>query len=124
VGAEVAFTGGEKLLPPDGLMLFSVGVGAADDVVGVVLEGLGDSLLPHAVNVPIAMIALPPATSASWRVKRDDFMVLVLSNPRSGPVGFAGLCGSNANVNIVEHSGQTLGTLVPESVADSACYDQ
>jgi hypothetical protein len=69
VGAGVAFTGGVKLLPPVGLMLFSVGDGATDDddedVVGVVLEGLGVSVLPHAVNAPIATIALPPATSAS-----------------------------------------------------------
>jgi hypothetical protein len=81
VGAGVAFTGGVKLLPPVGLMLFSVGDGATDDedVVGVVLEGVGVSVLPHAVNAPIATIALPPATSASWRVKRADFMFL--SNP-------------------------------------------
>jgi hypothetical protein len=45
-GRGGAFTGGEKLLPPVGLMLFSVGVGdgATDDVVVVVevLEGAGD----------------------------------------------------------------------------------
>ena len=77
----MAFTGGVKLLPPVGLMLFSVGDGATDDeeVVGVVLEGVGVSVLPHAVRAPIAMIALPPATSASCRVKRADFMFL--SNP-------------------------------------------
>lgn len=86
LGAGVAVTGGVNLLPPVGSMLFSVGDGAADDVVGVVLDGLGDWLLLQAVNAPIAMIALPPATSASRRVKRSDFMVLVLSNPRRGPV--------------------------------------
>jgi hypothetical protein len=92
VGAGVAFTGGVKLLPPVGLMFFSVGDGATDDdeVVGVVLEGVGVSVLPHAVNAPIATIALPPAMSASLRVKRADFIVLVLSNPRSGPVKVCG----------------------------------
>ena len=64
-------TGGEKLLPPVGLRPFSVGLGlgdgATDDVVVVVvLDGAGDSLLLQpAVSAPIAMIALPPATSAS-----------------------------------------------------------
>ena len=88
----MAFTGGVKLLPPLGLMDFSVGDGATDDeeVVGVVLEGVGVSVLPHAVSAPIAMIALPPAMSASLRVKRADFIVLVLSNPRSGPVRVCG----------------------------------
>jgi hypothetical protein len=79
VGAGVALTGGEKLLPAVGLMLFSVGDGVtADDdvVVGVVLDGLGDSLLLQpAVNAPIAMIAPPPAMSASRRAIRSDFMV-------------------------------------------------
>lgn len=87
----MAFTGGEKLLPAVGLMLFSVGDGATvDDVVGVVLDGLGDSLLLHAVSAPMAMIALPPATSASRRVKRSDFIILVLSNPLCGLVRVCG----------------------------------
>jgi hypothetical protein len=88
----VAFTGGVKLLPPVGLILFSVGDGATDDeeVVGVVLEGVGVSVLPHAVRPPSAMIALPPATSASLRVKPAGFIVLVLSNPRCGPVRVCG----------------------------------
>jgi hypothetical protein len=82
----MAVTGGVNLLPPDGSMLFSVGDGATDVVV-VVLEGLGFSpVLQPAVSAPMAMIALPPATSASRRVKRSDFIVLVLSNPLCGPV--------------------------------------
>lgn len=71
--------GGVKLLPSEGLRLFSVGLedGATDvvDVVEVVvvvdvLDGAGDSLLLQpAVNAPMAMSALPPATSASRRAK-------------------------------------------------------
>lgn len=78
VGAGGAFTGGEKLFGPPGVMLFSVGDGATDDVVVVVvLDGLGDSLPPQpAVNVAMAMTALPPATKASRRPKRPDFMML------------------------------------------------
>ncbi|WP_161600489.1 hypothetical protein [Mycolicibacterium hodleri] len=77
VGAGGAFTGGEKLLGPPGVRLFSVGDGATDDVVVVVvLDGLGDSLPPQpAVNVAIATTALPPTTNATRRPKRPDFMI-------------------------------------------------
>jgi hypothetical protein len=88
VGAAGAFTDGEKLLPPPGVMFFSVGDGAAGDVVVVVvvLDGLGDSLPPQpADNAAIATIALPPATSASRRVKRSDFMIFVQSIPGWSP---------------------------------------
>jgi hypothetical protein len=90
-GRGGAFTGGEKLLPPVGLMLFSVGVGVAvgdgatDDVVVVVevLEGAGDSVPLHpAVKAPMAIIALPPATSAKRRAQRSDFIVRVQSCPQ------------------------------------------
>jgi hypothetical protein len=111
VGAGVAFTGGVKLLPAVGLMLFSVGDGVADgEVVGVVLEGLGDSLPPQpAVNAPIAMIALPPATSASRRAIRSDFIVLVQSNPRCGPLqGLRASEEATLMSILVEHSEQTL----------------
>jgi hypothetical protein len=85
-----ALTGGEKLLPPVGLMLFSVGDGETDDVVDVVvvvvLDGAGDSLLLQpAVSAPMTTIALPPATSASRRAKRPDFMISSNLNPRKGP---------------------------------------
>jgi hypothetical protein len=88
-GAGGAFTGGEKLLPPPGVMFFSVGEGAADDEVGVVvLDGAGVSLpLQPAVNAPIAMIALPPATSASRRAKRPEVMFLVSYLVRNFPFG-------------------------------------
>ncbi|MDT5152094.1 MAG: hypothetical protein QOI01_3827 [Mycobacterium sp.] len=86
-GRGGAFTGGEKLLPPVGLMLFSVGVGdgATDDVVVVVevLEGAGDSVPLHpAVKAPMAIIALPPATSAKRRAQRYDFIVGVQYFPQ------------------------------------------
>jgi hypothetical protein len=50
---------------------FSVGEGATEVVVVVVVDGLGSfsAVLQPAVNAPIAMIALPPATSASRRAK-------------------------------------------------------
>ncbi|MET4432529.1 hypothetical protein ABIA65_005851 [Mycolicibacterium sp. 624] len=69
---------GEKLFPPPGVMFFSVGEGATEDVVVVVVvDGLGSSLVPQpAVSAPIAMIAPPPATNASRRAKRPDFMLL------------------------------------------------
>ena len=39
---------GEKLFPPPGVMFFSVGEGATEDVVGVVVvDGLGSSLVPQ-----------------------------------------------------------------------------
>lgn len=70
---------GEKLFPPPGVMFFSVGEGATEDVVVVVVvDGLGSfSLVPQpAVSAPIAMIAPPPATNASRRAKRPEFMLL------------------------------------------------
>jgi len=74
VGAGGAMTGGVNLLPPVGLIDFSVG--DTDVVVGVVLEGLGFSPPPQpAVSAPMAMIALPPATSATRRAKRPDFNI-------------------------------------------------
>jgi hypothetical protein len=91
VGRGGALTGGEKLLPPVGLMLFSVGDGEGDGatdvvVVVVVLEGAGDSLLLQpAVSAPMAMIAPPPATSASRRAKRPEFMICSNLNPRVRP---------------------------------------
>jgi hypothetical protein len=90
-GRGGAFTGGEKLLPPVGLMFFSVGDGATDVVVVVVvvvvvLEGAGDSVPPHpAVKAPMAIIALPPATSAKRRAQRSDFMISSNLNPRIRP---------------------------------------
>jgi hypothetical protein len=71
-----ARTVGEKLFAPPGVMAFSVGVGETDVVVVVVLEGLGDSLPLHAVSVPMAMIAPPPAISATRRAMRSDFIVV------------------------------------------------
>ena len=77
VGAGGATTVGEKLLAPPGVTFFSVGDGVADDVVVVVvLDGAGFSLLLQPVSAPIAMIALPPATSASRRAKRPEFIIL------------------------------------------------
>jgi hypothetical protein len=57
---------------------FSVGDGATGDVVVVVVvDGVGSSLvLQPAVSAPIAMIAPPPATNASRRAKRPEFMML------------------------------------------------
>lgn len=57
-------------------MLFSVGVtDGAVVVVVVVLLGAGFSLLLQpAVNAPIVMIAPPPMTNATRRVKRSAFM--------------------------------------------------
>jgi hypothetical protein len=81
VGAPGAITGGEKLLPPVGLMPFSVGDGdgATDEVVVVVvvLDGLGFSPPPQpAVSATIVMIAAPPAMTGRRRARRSDFMVL------------------------------------------------
>jgi hypothetical protein len=68
---------GEKLFAPPGVRFFSVGVGATEDVVVVVVDGLGSSLVPQpAVSAAIATIALPPATKASRRAKRPEFMLL------------------------------------------------
>jgi len=75
VGAGGAFTGGEKLFAPPGVMLFSVGVTDDVVVVVVVLLGAGFSLLLQpAVNAPIVMIAPPPMTNATRRVKRSVFI--------------------------------------------------
>ena len=64
VGAGGAFTGGEKLLAPPGVRLFSVGVTDGAVVVVVVLLGAGVSLLlEQAVSAPIVMIAPPPMTN-------------------------------------------------------------
>ena len=78
VCAGGAMTDGLKLLGPPGVMFFSVGEGeGATDVVVVVVVGLGSSLLVQpAVSAPIAMIAPPPATSASRRAIRPEFMIL------------------------------------------------
>ena len=75
MGAGGAFTGGEKLLAPPGVRLFSVGVTDGAVVVVVVLLGAGVSLLlEQAVSAPIVMIAPPPMTNARRRVKRSVFM--------------------------------------------------
>jgi hypothetical protein len=80
VPAGGARTEGEKLFAPPGVTFFSVGDGATADVVVVVVvvvDGLGSSLVLHpAVKAPIAMIAPPPATNASRRAKRSEFMLL------------------------------------------------
>jgi len=98
-------TGGVNLLPPVGLIDFSVG--DTDVVVGVVLEGLGFSPpLQPAVSAPMAMIALPPATSATRRAKRPDFNIPDLSfYPR---VMFADDGVTNRNVNIMAQFRQTV----------------
>ena len=71
---------GLKLFAPPGVRLFSVGDGGVVVVV-VVLDGAGDSLLPQAaVSEPMAMIALPPATSARRRTQRSDFIVDPIPN--------------------------------------------
>jgi hypothetical protein len=78
VGAGGAFTGGEKRLPPVGLMLFSVGETLGDGasvvvvvvvVVGVV-EGPLDPLPPQAVSAPMEMKAATPRPAAARRVNR------------------------------------------------------
>ena len=102
MGAGGVFTGGEKLLGPPGVRLFSVGV-TDDVVVLVVLEGAGVSLLLQpAVSAPMVMIAPPPMTSANRRVKRSVFMFfpnpipVLRSNDRVRGRGWL-----DANVNIV-----------------------
>jgi hypothetical protein len=75
---------GEKELPgPAGAIAFSVGeavaaleLGAGADVVAVVVEGASFSLDGlQAVRVPTATNAAPPATIASRRVRRSEFMM-------------------------------------------------
>ena len=64
-------TGGLKELPPEGLMLFSVGVtDGAVVVVSVVLDGAGFSLPPQAVSAPMEMNAAMPRPAATRRVFR------------------------------------------------------
>ena len=84
VGAGGATTPGVNRLPPVGLMVFSVGAGAAGAlllggaevvavVVGVVvLDGACFPLLPHpAVSVPSPINAAPAATATMRRPKRE-----------------------------------------------------
>jgi hypothetical protein len=76
---------GEKEFPPPGVRAFSVGEGAAElelgagagaDVVAVVVDGASFSLDGlHAVRVPMATNAAPPATIAIRRVRRSEFMM-------------------------------------------------
>ncbi len=74
---------GEKEFPPPGVRAFSVGdgateldVGAGADVVAVVVEGASFSVVGlHAVSVPMATSAVPPATIAIRRVRRPEFMM-------------------------------------------------
>jgi len=83
---------------------FSVGEGATEVVVVVVVDGLGSfsAVLQLAVNAPIAMIALPPATSASRRAKRPEVMFLVSYLVRDYPFGgFADGRVINVSVNIL-----------------------
>jgi hypothetical protein len=69
-GAPGAVTAGEKLLPPVGLMLFSVGDTDTEldgavvvvEVVGVV-DGASLPLLPHPAIRPIVIRATPPAVA-------------------------------------------------------------
>jgi hypothetical protein len=80
VGAGGAFTGGLKLLPPVGLMLFSVGETDGDVLVGVVvLDGDGVSPPPQAVSAPIETNAAMPRPAATRRVRR---LFMMLSNLR------------------------------------------
>jgi hypothetical protein len=91
-------------------MLFSVGVGATDDVVVVVvLDGVGDSvLLQPAVRAPIAMIAPPPATSARRRVRRPEIMISSNLIPEMCQALRARARWLNADVNMMPHLEQTL----------------
>jgi hypothetical protein len=82
VGAGGAFTGGLKLLPPVGLMLFSVGdTDGGVVVVVVVLDGPPVSPPPQAVNAPIEMKAATPIPAATRRVSR---LVMMQSYPCCG----------------------------------------
>jgi hypothetical protein len=117
VGAGGAFIGGEKLLGPPGVRLFSVGV--TDVVVVVVLEGAGVSvLLQPAVSAPIVMIAPPPMTSAKRRVRRSVFMFYpnpipeLRSNDRLRGRGWL-----YANVNIMPQIEQRAGRITRRNAA-------
>jgi hypothetical protein len=78
---------GVKTLPPVGLMLFSVGEGAAvldcgDVVVVVVVIGAWLLLLPHpAVTAPTTTRATPAAAAIARRSVRLEFMVNILFPP-------------------------------------------
>lgn len=104
VGAGGAFTGGEKLLGPPGVRLFSVGVTDVVVVV-VVLEGAGVSLLLQpAVSAPMVMIAPPPMTRARRRVKRSVFMFVPNPIPELRTDDrLRGRGWLYANVNIMPH---------------------
>jgi hypothetical protein len=84
-GAPGAVTAGEKLLPPVGLMLFSVGDtdaeldGAVVVVVVEVVEGASLPLPPHPASSPIVMIAAPPAATIVRRPKGFELIVNILS---------------------------------------------
>ena len=77
MGGGGAITVGVNMLPPVGLMLFSVGVGVGDGdgdvvVVGVVVpDGASLPPLPHAVASELRAInsAAPPTTTGR-RIKR------------------------------------------------------
>src|SRR3954471_5923176 len=76
VGAGGAFTGGLKLLPPVGLMLFSVGeTEGVVVVVVVVLDGPPVPPPPQAVSALIETNAAIPRPAATRRVRRL-FMLL------------------------------------------------
>ena len=84
VGADGAFTVGEKELLPPGPTDFSVGAGAFDGEAGALELGdegasVGLSLVDvlQAVSAPIPTMATPPAASASFLVKRADIMVSI-----------------------------------------------
>jgi hypothetical protein len=85
VGAGGAFTVGVNLLPPEGLIDFSVGsTDGAVVVVVVVVEvsGVFFSSLPQvAVKPIIARMAAPP-TAAETRRVRLEFMMRSLPLPR------------------------------------------
>jgi hypothetical protein len=91
LGAGVAVTGGEKRLPPVGLMVFSVGEtgalleGVAGVVVGVVVEVDGASVpLPPqaAVNALSAIRAAPPTATAT---RRWTLLRLMAASPPDMP---------------------------------------
>jgi hypothetical protein len=87
VGAGGAFTDGVNLLPPEGLIDFSVGStdGAVVVVVVVVVVDVsGDffSSVPQAAVKPIiARMAAPPMAAETRRVRRE-FMMRSLPLPR------------------------------------------
>jgi hypothetical protein len=72
---------GEKELPPPGPTNFSVGEGTTEldagaEVVAEVVGGASFSVVGlHAVSVPAATNAVPPAMIAIRRVRRPELMV-------------------------------------------------